>query len=337
MIVFYVTSSEKAAGKTALCAGLGRYLLGTGKKVGFFKPIIADGKKPEEGSSDAAFMKQILALAEPAESLCPFIGEGTVLPQKIQETYAKASADKDAVIVEGMSGQRPGDSISQTAYEIAKVLNARVIIVESLSKQPSGVPNIDSYKGFGDNLLGIAFNKVPESRLSRVREEISAQLSEAGIKVLGILPEDRSLAAITVGELADCIQGKMLNDAEKSTELVENIMLGAMAVDSGLEYFGRKTDKAAVVRDDRPDMQLAALETSTRCLVISGSMQSPIYGVRQKAESKGIPIILTDNDTSAIVASIENALSKARFSQEKKLPKLAEIIEQRLDLQAVPV
>ncbi len=336
MIVFYITSSQKASGKTVLCAGLGRYLLNAGRKVGFLKPVIADGEKQaEKGDSDAAFMKQVLALAEPAESLCPLIGEGEAPARKIKETLAKTSEGKDAVILEGMLGQSPDDRSSQDAYEIASALNARVIAVEAYSDKTPYAPNIDNYKGFGDNLLGIILNKVPESQLDRVCEEASARLCEAGIKVLGILPEDRALCAITVGELADCVQGKILNNAEKSTELVENLMLGAMIVDSGLEYFGRKTNKAAIIRGDRPDMQLAALETPTRCLVLSNSTEPPFYKVRQKAEDKGIPIILTENDAGTIVARIEDVLNKARFNQEKKLPRLAEIIERHLDLQAV--
>ncbi len=137
-------------------------------------------------------------------------------------------------------------------------------------------------------------NKVPQSQLKRVKEEATAQFGAAGIKVLGVIPENRVLLAITVGELAECIQGKILNNAEKSGELVENYMLGAMVVDSGLDYFGRKSNKAAIIRQDRPDMQLAALETPTKCLVLSGSNQPPIYNVLNKAESKGIPIITTE-------------------------------------------
>ena len=112
-------------------------------------------------------------------------------------------------------------------------------------------------------------------------------------------------------------------------------MLGAMTVDPGPVYYGRKSNKAAVVRGDRPDMQLAALETSTRCLVLSSSAEPPVYSVRQKAENQGIPIISTENSASDIVSSIEDALSKNRLSQEKKLPKLAEIVQQHLNLQAV--
>jgi BioD-like phosphotransacetylase family protein len=316
LVALYVVSAEEAAGKTVICAGLGKYLLGEGKKVGFLKPDSA-----QKGNGDAAFMKQILGLPEAVESLCPPFGDA----KKIKEAYGKVSKGKDMVIVEGMLGQN--------ADEIAKALNARVIIVEAYSEQASRF--IDDYKRFGESLLGIVLNKVPGSQLKRMQDEASAHFGAAGINVLGVLPEDRLLFAITISELADSIQGKILNNTEKSVELVENFMLGAMVVDSGLEYFGRKSNKAAVVRGDRPDMQLAALETSTRCLVLSGSNQPPIYSVLQKAENRDIPIIATETATSDIVACIEDALSKRRFNQEKKLPKLAEIVKQHLDLQAV--
>ena len=322
MVALYVVSVEETAGKTAICAGIGRYLLSDGRKAGFLKPTTGgtDG--------DAAFMKQVLALPEAVESLCPLVSDVS----KIKKAYARASKDKDVVLVEGMMGQSANDNLSKAAYKIAEALSARVIIVEGYSNQSSRF--IDSYKGFGGNLLGIVLNKVPKSQLERVHDEASAQFGAVGINVLGVLPEDRALCALTVGDLANYIQGKILNDAEKSDELVENFMLGAMVVDSGLEYFGRKTGKAAVLRSDRPDMQLAALETPTNCLVLSSSAAPPIYSVLNKAENRGIPLISTENDTNAIVASIEDALSKTRFSQEKKLPKLAEIM-QHLDLQAV--
>jgi BioD-like phosphotransacetylase family protein len=233
-----------------------------------------------------------------------------------------------------MCGHSPDDNLSKTSYEIVEALKARVIIVESYSNQSSTAKFINTYKGFGENLLGVVLNKVPSSQLKRVHDEIPPQFDAAAINILGILPEDRALFTLTIGELADYIQGEILNNAEKSAELVENFMVGAMYVDSGLEYFGRKRGKAVVVRDDRPDMQLAALETPTKCLVISGNT-APVYSVRYRAEDKGVPIILTKSDTSTILKSIEDALDKTRFNQEKKLLKLAEITEQHLSFQAI--
>jgi BioD-like phosphotransacetylase family protein len=279
-------------------------------------------------------MKQVLALPEPVDSLCPLISGEGVLTNKVKQTYAKVSQGKDVVIIEGMCGHSPDDNLSKTSYEIVEALKARVIIVEGYSNQSSTAKFINTYKGFGENLLGVVLNKVPSSQLKRVHDEIPPQFDAAAINILGILPEDRALFTLTIGELADYIQGEILNNAEKSAELVENFMVGAMYVDSGLEYFGRKRGKAVVVRDDRPDMQLAALETPTKCLVISGNT-APVYSVRYRAEDKGVPIILTKSDTSTILKSIEDALDKTRFNQEKKLLKLAEITEQHLSFQAI--
>lgn len=334
MVALYVVSSEEAVGKTTICAGIGKRLLGNGRKVGFLKPIIAEGNPADGSNGDAAFMKQILALSESADSLCPLVGGKGALADKVRKAYIEVSQNKDVVIIEGRCGQRPEDSLSKASYEIAEALKAKVVIVEGYSSQISGARFIDSYKGFGGSLLGIVLNKVPGSQLKRVSDEISSRFKEAGINVLGILPEDRVLLALTVGQLAGYVQGEILNNAEKSAELVESLMLGAMSVDSGLDYFSRKANKAAVVRDDRPDMQLAALETSTRCLVISGSTP-PTYSVRYRAEDKGVPIILTRSDTTTIVKSIEDALGKARFSQEKKLLRLTEITDQYLNLQPI--
>jgi BioD-like phosphotransacetylase family protein len=309
--VLYVVSAEEAAGKTAICAGLGRYLQSDGKKVGYLKPSASE---KGDADSDIAFMKQVLGISNAVNA--PDVIKG-----------------RDVVLVEGRLGQSSREAVSQDTYGAVKEMKAKAIAVEAYSGQASKYT--DAYKGFGENLLGVILTKVPVSQLKRVQDDAPAQFGAAGINVLGVLPEDRVLFAITVGELADSLQGKILNNAEKAAELVENFMLGAMVVDSGLDYFGRKSNKAAVIRQDRPDMQLAALETSTRCLVLSDSKEEPIYSVRQKAENRGIPIISTETTTSDIVTSIENALSQARFNQEQKLTKLTEIIQQNLDLKAV--
>jgi len=328
LAALYVTSLPAGAGKTAVCAGLGRHLLADGKKVGFFKPIVADIKSPaiEATDSDAEFMKHILALEEPVGSLCPVSGRQE-LTNSIKKACAKVSAGKDVVIVEGIWRQRPAGKPVETSYEIVQALDAKVIIVEPYSEELPGAKFIDMGKDFGKYLLGVVVNKVPRSRVEQVYNQLSAQFGKVGIDILGVLPEDRVLFSLTIGELAEHIQGEILNHADKSAELVENLMLGAMTVDPGPEYFGRKANKAVVVRGERPDMQLAALETSTRCLVLSGGV-SPIHSVLRRAEDKGIPIILTKGDANSVVNSIELALGKSRFNQEKKLPRLAEIMQQ---------
>jgi BioD-like phosphotransacetylase family protein len=325
LVALYVTSPYAGAGKTTVCAGLGRHLVRDGKKVGFFKPIVAEIKSPEAVDSDAQFMKQVLALKESVENLCPVIGGRGELAGKIKRAYAKVSRGKDVVIVEGVWRQRPGGKPIEASRQVVAALDARVIIVEPYSEKLSAA--MLDYKDFGEYMLGVVVNRVPRSRLS-------AQFGKGEVNILGVLPEDRVLLGLTVGELAEHIGGEILNNAEKSSELVEDFMLGAMTLDSGLDYFGRKAGKAVVVRGERPDMQLAALETSTRCLVVSGGV-APIHTVLRSAGGKGIPIILTQGDAISTVNSIELALGKGRFNQEKKLPRLGEIVEQQFNFQAL--
>ena len=308
MGVLYIVSIEEAAGKTALCAGIAINLLNQGKTVGYLRPQTA-GKSPE---GDAAFMKRVLRLEDSVNA--PDVVKG-----------------RDIVIVESTLGPTVTDA--KNIIGAAREMRAAVITVESYAGDES--KNLDIYKWFGDNLLGAVLNKVPVSRLKSVKEKASAQFSAAGIKLLGVMPENRVLMAISVGELAEIVKGKIINYPEKSGELVENYMLGAMVVGSGADYFKRKSNKAAIIHQDRPDMQLAALETSLKCLVLSGSSAGPIYNVMHKASGRGVPIITTDAGTADIVFGIEEALSGARIRQEKKLSGLGDFIKQNLDMKAV--
>jgi len=318
LTALYVTSLTEGAGKTTICAGLAKQLLSNGKKVGFLKPTIA--KEVEGGDSDALFMRQVLGLDETVDNICPVIRGQDNVASMVKEAYDRVSPGKDVVIVEGM-------------YEpsIVETLDAKVIIVEDYSKWSEAKSDV-AYKDLGEYLLGVVLNKVPLGRLEKGYDEFSSQFSEAGVTMLGALPEDRILLTLSVGELAEHLQGEILNSVEKSQELVENFMLGAMTVDPGPEYFSRKANKAVVVKGERADMQMAALETAVRCLILSGNI-APIPAVQYRAEDKDIPIIVAKSDTTTAVMAIEEALDRAKLNQVKKLPRLTEIMEKRLNVQ----
>ncbi len=305
MGVLYIVSAEEAAGKTAICAGIAINLVNAGKKVGYLKPQASD-KGVADG--DISFMRKTLGLADIVNA--PDIIQG-----------------RDVVLVEARLGEKASDAASKDAYGASKEMKAKVIAVEAYTPDFSGVKYAELYKGFGDSFLGVIINKVPQSLLKKVKEAAAG-----AVKVLGVIPENRILLAITVAELAEGIKGKIINQTKNNDELVENYMLGAMTPDSGVDYFIRKSKKAAVIRQERADMQLAALETPTAALVLAGSTQPPIYNVVNKANRRGVPVIVTDSDTNDIVTGIENALAKSRLNQEKKLAKLGEIVKQNLDM-----
>jgi hypothetical protein len=328
VVTLYISSLEKGTGKTTVCAALAKRLLNEGRKIGFFKPIVAGGKPADGTDSDAAFMKDLLALKESADSLCPFFSSEQNPAPKIKEAFARVSSNKDVMIVEGpeISGQ--------TSIDTVRALDARAIIVAGYSEPLPAESLVAASRSLGKNLLGVVINKTPASQLERVCDEASASFSQAGVPLLAVLPEDRALFSFSIGELAEHVQGEVLNNLEKSADLAENIMLGALCVDPGPLYFGRKPNKVAVLRSDRPDMQMAALETSTRALVISGKTPL-VQSVRYRAQDKEVPIILTGDDVAATVAKIEDALARTRFNQMNKVPRITEIMEQDFDFKTV--
>jgi BioD-like phosphotransacetylase family protein len=296
---------------------IGKLVLNASKKPGYLKPILKTGK-----DEDAAFVKDVLSLDEPVETLSPVISKSN-LTAGIKSAVAKISKGKDVVIIDGPPEQ------FQSSSEIAKALNAKLLIIESYTEDISQA--IIGHREFGQLLIGVIFNKVPEKRMKKVTEEYAEQLAKAGIKYLGAIQEDRALSSLTIGELATCIEGSFIRGKEKSDDLVENLMLGAMTVDSGQEYFGRKENKAVIIRSERPDMQLAAMGTSTKCLVLTGKTQLKST-VLIKAEEKDIPLITTGEDSAEIMERVEAALSNPGLNHISKLARFEKLMKQNIKI-----
>jgi BioD-like phosphotransacetylase family protein len=149
-----------------------------------------------------------------------------------------------------------------------------------------------------------------------------------------VLPEDRALLTVSVGELVEHLGGSILNSPERSEELVESIMVGAMSPDPAVSYLSLKQNKAVVTRGDRPDIQLAALQTSTSCLVLTNNI-NPLPNILSRAKAVKVPVVTVKDDTVRTMEALEGVLDKAKFSHEKKVERLAQLLEQHLDLESI--
>ena len=121
--------------------------------------------------------------------------------------------------------------------------------------------------------------------------------------------EDHKPAGISINQLANCLQSEILNSSDKSEEVIENLMVGAMCVDPAPLYFGLRSNKAVITRGDRADIQLGALETSIKCLILTGGSK-PLPIVLGRAEEKAVPILLVEKDTPSILAELEQVLGQ---------------------------
>ena len=346
MIALYFASMGESAGKSALCAALGHIFRAEGKTVGFFKPIAVLPEKAISGvgDKDAEFMKRYLTLKEPLDLLCPVSLNSRNLKaavseteqawlEKVKEAYTRISQDKDVVLVEGLSGFEAGSDLARLGTRIVKVLGAKAILIVRYQSDLETSQIVAAAKILAGHLLGVIINAVPQRRMDSVKAALVPSIEQNDIKVLGALPEERLLFTPSVGELAEHLGGSILNSTERSEELVESLMVGAMSPDPATSYLSLKQNKAVIIRGDRPDIQLAALQTSTRCLVITDNMH-PIPNIMGLAQQLKVPIVVVKENTLRTMEALEGVFDKAKLNN-KKLERLEQLLEQHLDLEPI--
>jgi BioD-like phosphotransacetylase family protein len=342
MATLYIASTETFSGKSALCVGLAKRFRRDGFSIGYMKPV-STGTRLAAGvvDEDAAFFKQAFGLPDALEDMVPIeIGPRIVeailkgeekadFSGRLAEAYARIAKGREVIVLEGGCNLREGCLIELPIAKVADLLGAKEIVVV---KYNSDLQVLDDAltvgEGMGESFIGVVLNAVPRQRMPYVQEVIKPGLEERGVPVLAVLPQERLLLSISVGELAECLNGQILCGHDQTDELVEHLMVGAMSVDSALTYFRRKPNKAVITGGDRPDIQLAALETSTKCLILTGNLRpSPI--ILGRAEEVGVPMILARQDTLTAVEVIERFFGKTRFHQEKKVQRFEEMLQDR--------
>jgi len=348
MKVLYITSTATFSGKTALCVGLGKKFRRDGFTIGYMKPVSTTARKVAGRivEEDAEFIKQSFGLAEPLEAMAPIVltpkvvegilrgEEDTDFVAKLKESYAQVARGKDVVILEGGAHCMEGYLVGLSAPLVADLLGAQELVVIKYTSDLVVDDALGAKALFGDSMLGTVINVVPRQRMRFVQEMIKPYLEERGVRVFAILPQERLLMSISVGQLAECLGAEILCCPEASEELVEYLMVGAMTVDSALTYFRRKPNKAVITGGDRSDIQLAALETSTKCLILTGNLYpSPL--IIGRAEEVGVPVVLTKQDTLTTVEIIEQFFGKTRLHQEKKVQRFQEMLDERFDFDAL--
>ncbi len=343
MKYLYIASMAGFSGKSLITLGLGLILKEKGYKIGYIKPY---GKIPMKAGdtiidADAEFMRKALDIQEPPQVVSPFVttfeSQTNALKGKAVNMFAafeKAVAaieDKDLVLVGGGAGLFEGSIFGINGLRIIHHLKAKTLVVEPWS----GDSSIDSIVGarelLGSYFTGAVINKVPEAAHDHIKKSVRPFLEKQGIPVFASLHRDILLDSITVRQLNEILGGKILCCEEGLDDFIESFSIGAMDVDNALKYFRRTPNKAVITGAHRADIQLAALETSTKCIILTGGMYTNDVIVG-KAKVQGVPILSVHDDTYSTVEKIEAVLGKIRIREQKKVLKTKEIVETEFDL-----
>jgi hypothetical protein len=116
--------------------------------------------------------------------------------------------------------------------------------------------------------------------------------------------------------------------------LVETFTVGAMTAEAALSRFRRYQNKAVITGGDRTDIQLAALETSTVVLILTGNLHpSPL--IIQQAEMLNVPILLVKENTMETVDCIERVHGKTRLGQPEKLDAFMQLMSENVNMKSL--
>lgn len=222
-------------------------------------------------------------------------------------------------IAAGLARKFPDATITEIpAAEAPPSGDAKVVVVGA--PETEGLANY--CKSIGANLAGVILNRVPLKRTAKAR----AAAESAGLKVLAVVPEDKLLASPTLRDIITALEAEtsFLNGSE--ARIIERPVIASISADPGQGYFVHVNPSAVIVRSDKPDLQLSALNAGATCLIITGAYPILSY-VLDRAEADDVPMLRTQQDTVQTVETIEGLFAAAPFSGgEEKLQRITELL-----------
>jgi len=314
-------------GKTVLIYGLLKKLSLEGFKVGYFKPISkARYRIPSMKfiDPDVVAIKDALGLQEPIEILSPIVitrntielkNELDKIKKTIIDSYNSIAEGKDFVVIEGYPTPEILSSIGLSIAELAKLLNSKPILMINAKDRDivdEIVDKIQLFKCFFEfhnyKLDGVIINNVPIYYIERVNDILIPTIKEIGLNIYGVIPEKPRLLAPTVRDIVELLNAEVLENKERLNNIVEDIVVGAMAPSAALRWFRRAVNAAIVTGGDRTDLIITALETKPSVVILTGNLY-PDISVLIKAREVDVPILLTSYDTYTTVEKLREVQS----------------------------
>jgi len=344
MVALYLCSTEARAGKTMLAVGLAQHFRRSGLSVGYMKAvsILSGGEQLEAGI--AGFVKRVVGLGESVDLLAPVqiaagghlgtavSGQGGAL-ERLKSAYQEISKGKDVVIVEGGGNLAEGAALGVSGPEVVSALSAKALLVAKYHPDNLVSAAYNAKQSLHEALVGVVVNSVPIAQAHFCASAVNSVLNQ-NTAVFGSLPQVRSLMGVSIGELVRHLGAEVLCCADRLDLAVENVMIGTINYEDARGYFSRKANKVVVTSVGRPDMQLAALATSTHCLLVVGD-ESPDPYVLSRAVEIGVPVIKAKGDTISVLDRLQPLFDNSRFHQREKVETAEHLLAEHLDWAAL--
>ena len=320
-----IVSTEKHSGKSLLSLSVGRALQETGHRIAYMKPISFEVsyETGEPVDRDADAIRRLLGLDDRLRDVAPVPLEGPFLREalesgdrgfreRILDSFGRITADRDVAIIEGRNYLGLGISAGLSDLDLAAMLEADVLLLTQYDGEEAIDRILCALRLFedGPEVLGVVLKDVPMDRsYNLVNEVLVSFLADRGAEMLGIVPYNHDLRAVSVEEIVRRLGGRVLTNVGLDQE-VRHFLIGAMGREASLRAFRRTPDFAVITGGDREEIQEAAFEvTGVRCLVLTGNHR-PSRALIDRGNEVGVPIILAGQNTMAAASLCEGMLNR---------------------------
>ena len=339
----YIASTSGYSGKTLLALALSRIWSASGVSVGYVKPLgkipVMEGKNLVDG--DALFLARELGLSGSLEDICPVVitqdllmgayrRERLRLRERVGRAVANAASAVEILLLGGAANLRDGFFLGLSPLDMISSLDCRVLLVDRFEGEKSMDQVLWAAGILGERLLGVVLNRVAPSKETFARDVVRPYFESGKIRVFGVIPVDPLMDSISVAVLAEGLSAVVASGEDRMDTMVERFCVGAMDVEGALRVFRRIPRKAVVTGGMRADIQHAALETDTKCLILTGGV-TPGERVRHRARMMGVPVLVVKTDTMATVERFEQLLGRVRIREKVKSERAVDLVDKHVD------
>lgn len=352
----FIAATRMNDGKTTTSLALFSALRSLTERVGFIKPVgqrfvEVEGHQIDE---DSVLLNQIFNVSIPIAAMSPIAIHPTFTRDYLDEPEAnhseiidhmcrafdRAAFDQDYIIIEGTGHAGVGSVFDLSNADVAKRLNAKVIIV---ARGGIGRPideialNKAVFEAAGVQIIGAIINKVEPGKIQMVEKYCRIALERMNIPLLGCIPHEQKLTQPNLEQVVEETSGRWLNGKEAgSKNRIDKVIIGAMAAKGLVEHLARGV--LIIAPGDREDIILSAIasegiegQNSIAGIILTRSIL-PHPRLMEMLTKTSIPVVLCADDSYKVASKVNSMTVKTQPSDADKIPIIKDLITKNIDL-----
>jgi phosphate acetyltransferase len=354
----FIAATGQHCGKTTISLSLMHLARKKYARVGFIKPIgpklfMLDGV---EMDMDAALIASIYGLEEDRQLMSPVvIGRGYTkkflsgeipaeLPlESIKRACQELEEKNDFLIIEGSGHGGVGSVIGINNAQIARVLDAPVIMVAAggIGCVIDSVQlNLPLFKQEGADVKLILVNKLLEEKRAEALNYLQMFFDKRQQACAGAFNYSNILANPTLIDLSNLLKLQLRGDQAAKSRIINHIQLGAASSQRVIDTMRDST--LLITTSSRDELivtasalyNIPAYRRKLAGLVIPGS--APVSAISQKIlEDSNIPYIRTKQNTADAFITLTEHVSKITADDQEKIDHIKSQAESVFDFAAI--